>query len=76
MKIDEDSLLLLHDAGSLTEEEFLLLYDINSALLELPIIRLWKLRKWRMCFGISIWKERCLYFGWNIKNSRDTYFLQ
>ena len=23
-----------------------------------------------MCFGISIWKERCLYFGWNVRNSR------
>ena len=36
MKIDEDSLLLLHDVGSLIEEEFLLLYDINKSNLTLP----------------------------------------
>ena len=36
MKIDNDSLLLLHNAGSLTDEEFLLLYDINKSNLTLP----------------------------------------
>ena len=30
MKIDDDSLLLLHDAGNPSDEEFLLLYDINN----------------------------------------------
>ena len=36
MKIDKDSLLLLHNAGSLTDKEFLLLYDINKSNLTLP----------------------------------------
>ena len=34
--MDNDSLLLLQDAGSLSEEEFLLLYDVNKSNLTLP----------------------------------------
>ena len=36
MKIDNDLLLLLHDAGSLSDEEFLLLYDMIKSNLTLP----------------------------------------
>ena len=36
MKIDNDSFLPLHDAGSLSDEEFLLLYDMSKSNLTLP----------------------------------------
>ena len=73
MKIDNDLLLFLHDASSVSDKAFLLLYDMNKSNLK---IRPWQLRKWRICFGILIWKERCLYFGWNVRYSRVNYLLQ
>ena len=36
MKIDSNSLLLLHDAVSLSDGEFLLLYDMNKSNLTMP----------------------------------------
>ena len=36
MKIDNNSLLLLHNACSLSDQEFLLLYDMNKSNLILP----------------------------------------
>ena len=42
MKIDSDSLLLLDDASSLSDEEFLLLYGMNKSNLTVPY---WNYRK-------------------------------
>ena len=42
MKIDSDSLLLLDDASSLSDEEFLLLYDMNKSNLT---VHYWNYRK-------------------------------
>ena len=45
MKIDINSLLLLHNAGSLSNEEFLLLYDMNKPN---PTLSYWKYFKFNL----------------------------
>ena len=39
-KTDNDSLLLLHDSGSLSDEEFLLLYDMKKSNLTIFWVKL------------------------------------
>ena len=45
MKVDINSLLLLHNAGSLSNEEFLLLYDMNKLS---PTLSYWKYFKFNL----------------------------